>query len=76
MKFWKIGLSAIIAFSIIILIMNVITSGSNINTNIMIITPSIFYTGVNIIVLSILMLCSVIIICTSNIIKAINNKNM
>jgi hypothetical protein len=76
MKSWKIGLSVIIAFSIIILIMNVITSGSNINTNIMIITPSIFYTGVNIIVLSILMLCSVIIICTSNIIKAINNKNM
>jgi hypothetical protein len=76
MKFWKIGLSAIIAFSIIISVMKLITSGSNISGSITEITPQIFYTEVIIIVSSILMLCAVTINCTSNIIKAMNKKNM
>lgn len=76
MKFWKIGLSVIIALLAFFSIMNTITGNFNINENITALTPSIFYTGVIIVVLSNIMICAVILACTSNIIKAINNKNM
>jgi|GEM_PF-5986988 len=74
MKFWKITLSTILAIPIFISILN-IKSNSNIYDSINTITPTVFYRGISIISALIVLLCTVIIICTFNIIKAINNKN-
>ena len=79
MKTWKIGVSIIGGLAIMLILMNIITGSSNTLPSVIngvgMIDKSIFYKGVTIIVLSIVMLCAVMIICTLNIIRAINSNN-
>ena len=79
MKTWKIVVSIIGGVVMVLILMNIITGSGNtlpdaIN-RVGQIDKSIFYEGITTIVMSIAMLCAVIIICTLNIIKAINSNN-
>lgn len=78
MKVWKIGVSITAGIVIVLIMMNIITGSENALHNIngvVLIDKSTFYEGITAIVLSIGVLCAVIIICTFNIIKALNNYN-
>jgi hypothetical protein len=79
MKAWKIAISIIGGVAIMLILMNIITrSGNTLHGGISgvgLIDKSIFYEGITIIVVSIVMSCVVMIICTLNIIKAINSNN-
>jgi hypothetical protein len=74
MRFWKICLLIMVGVLIFTSIMHLITSQANHNTNIVEVTPLMFYIGVFIIVLSNAVICTVIINCTSRIIKEVNNR--
>ena len=80
MKAWKIGVSITCGLVIMLILMNIITGSGNTLSSVIngvgMIDKSIFYKGVTIIVVSIVMLCAVIIICTLHIIRAINNNRM
>lgn len=73
-KSWKFALSVIIAMSIGLALLNVRASSFGFSASSAPIDSSVFYVGVTIIVLAIVILCVVIITCTSYIIKAINSK--
>ena len=79
MKAWKIWVSIIGGVVMVLILMNIITGSGNtlpgpINGS-GLIDKSIYYKGITTIVLSIVLLCAVIILCTLNIIKAINSNN-
>ena len=74
MKPWKIILSLILGFSISFYLFSIVLFQPSSGTSATQIDTTVFYQGVAIIVLAIIMLCAVIIVCTSNIIKAIESK--
>lgn len=74
MRLWKVGLSVMSGILIFAYLMNFIINGSIYNDIIEVVTPSMFYSGVLIIVLSVAALCAVMINCTSRIIKEVKNK--
>jgi hypothetical protein len=76
MNHWKIVVSIAIGIVISIILLNTVTGNVilNYSYNITPIDASIFYKGIAIIVLAIILLCAVIIYCTDCIVKAINNK--
>lgn len=74
MKQWKIMLSIILTILLTTFFMNIATRKSIFNYTDAPINSSIFYEGIMIIVICILILCVVIVFCTSFIVKNLNNK--